>query len=74
MQPFAFTSGRLGNSTVANLDSDGVQYLVAFETSGTYALVRAWVNVGGRLARGDATLYHAKGRPSTKEVSPWAWD
>lgn len=73
VQPFAFGTATLGNATIANLSSDGVQYLVAFETSGVYTLVRSWVNDGNRLLRGDLALYHAKGRPTVEEAPPWSW-
>ena len=73
VQPFAFGTATLGNSTIANLSSDDVQYLVAFETSGACTLVRSWVNEGNRLTRGDIALYHAKGRPTVKEIPPWFW-
>lgn len=74
MQPFAFGVATLGNSTIANLGSDDVQYLVAFETSGVCTLIRSWVNEGNRLTRGDIALYRAAGRPTVEEIPRWSWD
>ena len=74
MQPFAFKSTRIGNMTVADLESDGVQYSVAFETSGVYTLVRAWVNRDQRMQRGDIALYRTTAPPKVETVPPFTWD
>lgn len=74
MQPFAFKSARLGNSTVASLDSGGVQYLVSFELTGVYVLVRSWASSDNRLLRGDLALYRHPRTPKAEVVPPFTWD